>query len=777
MKALLPKLFCLWVASGLGVCSVQGAALPPQGFSIGFTVAFGTACIAMKRPSTELQLQAGFWPNHTQAGVRRALAGCVVSSCKAISSGMDWHLMLAGDDSSASYIARRSRYAVEALTLLNSGHSEIMACREAEDLYFYSRAPRHRLGHAGRPWQHRRAFSLYTVTASTLGTRIRPQLVSRKTLPDDRALGMTWERAGNTYYVTRPVRNARGETVSRIFHSFLVGPEQVREQIVDLRSDGRASDFQPSLRPDGKLLVFASDRAGGYGGADLYSSVWEAGKWSVPVNLGPTVNTKCDDYFPAFNAAGILYYATDGIVGLGKLDIFSTELIGHTWTPAVNAGAPINSPADDFGMVWNDPAEGHSGYFTSNRNPKTGCDLYAFTRQPEIWGTIWEGEQMQELSAATVRMYDDNLDWQEWEVDSTGRFFIFLNPDQEVTIEVSASGYISERQKIDPTSLAQGADAKLNFVLYPVRTYLLDCEILDSASGLPIDSVYWELRDRQSGTVLELDTLLQAKELRKIAAGTDYVLLLRSKGYRSASLQLPLADFYGHRRDVQQIRLVHKNEMLLVGYVMDDAGKPLRGHSRIDIIDLDTKAILMTLETDSTGGFSCWLDRNYEQRISIFASHDGRETKHIYRYAFPDQYVPVFLPAVHLGLDAPSKLIYYPIGETRVLGTQAEAIDDIYFFMLHNPEVYLELRTYTDATGSSLLNDEIARKRSAAIATELVMRGGIDIGRITRRDYGERNFVNDCADGVDCPESLHLENRRTEVYFYRPDKTKTQPNN
>jgi len=46
------------------------------------------------------------------------------------------------------------------------------------------------------------------------------------------------------------------------------------------------------------MLVFTSNRTGGYGGFDLYYSRRENGKWSTPVNFGPKINTAYDEYRP-----------------------------------------------------------------------------------------------------------------------------------------------------------------------------------------------------------------------------------------------------------------------------------------------------------------------------------------------------------------------------------------------------------------------------------------------------------------------------------------------
>ena len=113
----------------------------------------------------------------------------------------------------------------------------------------------------------------------------------------------------------------------------------------------------PYLHPDGKTLYFASDKPGGYGGVDLYMSQRElGGSWGTPVNLGPKINTTGDEMFPFLADDGTLYFASNGHLGLGGLDVFSSSMIktGNkmtNWTEPENLGYPINTNADDFNYI------------------------------------------------------------------------------------------------------------------------------------------------------------------------------------------------------------------------------------------------------------------------------------------------------------------------------------------------------------------------------------------------------------------------------------------
>jgi len=133
----------------------------------------------------------------------------------------------------------------------------------------------------------------------------------------------------------------------------------------------------PALSPDGKKLIFSSDMPGGYGGSDLYVCTNENGKWSKPVNLGERVNSIGDEVFPYWAVDSLLYFASDGHLGFGGLDIFKTILEAEEWTEPENMMQPLNSSYDDFGIVLKENLK--EGLFSSNRPEGKGSDdIYAF---------------------------------------------------------------------------------------------------------------------------------------------------------------------------------------------------------------------------------------------------------------------------------------------------------------------------------------------------------------------------------------------------------------
>ncbi len=134
--------------------------------------------------------------------------------------------------------------------------------------------------------------------------------------------------------------------------------------------------MHPAVSPDGKLLFFATNRAGGFGGTDLWMAERKNGEWGKPENLGPAVNTPANEGFPFVGADGKLYFCSKGHPGFGGFDIFVTYKDENgAWAPATNLGKPINSPLDDISIYV--APDLRSGLFTSSRSGGDD-DIYIF---------------------------------------------------------------------------------------------------------------------------------------------------------------------------------------------------------------------------------------------------------------------------------------------------------------------------------------------------------------------------------------------------------------
>lgn len=132
---------------------------------------------------------------------------------------------------------------------------------------------------------------------------------------------------------------------------------------------------------EGNRIYFVSDKKNGVGKTDLYYSDLENGKWSAPVNLGKQINTEGNEMFPFVTKDNQLYFASDGHLGLGGLDVFVVDLNNPNAIPQ-NLGAGINSSSDDFGLIVD--KTGNSGYLSSNREDFIDRVYFWERKEPQI---------------------------------------------------------------------------------------------------------------------------------------------------------------------------------------------------------------------------------------------------------------------------------------------------------------------------------------------------------------------------------------------------------
>ncbi len=237
-------------------------------------------------------------------------------------------------------------------------------------------------------------------------------------------------------------------------------------------NDPDAWDSTPALSQDGKTLYFSSDRAGGYGGNDLYSAtINRRGRWVDVRNLGPEINTPGNEMFPFVSSDGSLYFSSNGHHGLGHLDIFRAVRQGGQIS-VENLGKPMNSHQDDFGYYEFNLTR---GFFTSNRKGGQGDDdIYTFVNEdPNLRVVNYF------LAGTTVT------------TDDSGEEIIL--PNTKVTLTADDGTVIDET--------FTGNDGKFNFRVYTEESYDLIGEKTD----------YWTTRKDFStiGETVDKSTLTE----------------------------------------------------------------------------------------------------------------------------------------------------------------------------------------------------------------------------------------------------------------------------
>lgn len=156
----------------------------------------------------------------------------------------------------------------------------------------------------------------------------------------------------------------RGYGNCDLFYSRKVGDEWSVPVNIGPEINSSAWESQPSLSADGRILYFISDRRDGIGGRDIYfSRKTDDGKWSQAENMQQPINTPFDEISPFIHVNGrTLFYATNGKPGFGGFDIFKTEFNNGKWEMPINFGSPVNDHEDQFSLFIT--ADGSRGYYS-----------------------------------------------------------------------------------------------------------------------------------------------------------------------------------------------------------------------------------------------------------------------------------------------------------------------------------------------------------------------------------------------------------------------------
>ena len=283
----------------------------------------------------------------------------------------------------------------------------------------------------------------------------------------------------------------------------------------------RSWDSTPFLSKDGKTLYFASNRAKGYGGTDIYkANVNRRGRWINIQNMGPEINTSGNELFPSVTEDGRLYFSSDSHEGFGGLDIFVASRRGGKIT-IVNPGKPLNSRGDDFGV---NPYNPTRGFFTSNREGGAGDDdIYTFINDDPnlkivnytLKGTTLtpksDTKELNVLGNSTVKLLDrEGQVIEETFTDSDGNFKFIVYSDEEYILIGEKENYFSTRGEF--STIGKELDkSKLKEFITNVeyeKNLILDRIIVNKS--IVLDNIYYDLdkSDIREDAAVELDKLI-----------------------------------------------------------------------------------------------------------------------------------------------------------------------------------------------------------------------------------------------------------------------------
>ena len=382
-----------------------------------------------------------------------------------------------GNDNRAVFFAKERDYLKDIrynerfeidLAKFNSSLSDFAPAFYLNDLVFASNGQYNNDRQRTHDWNDQPFLDLYLINISEKKENRTVKSLSGKINTKYHESTAVFSKDGKTVYFTRNnftkgsyKKDAKGTNRLKLYRGIM--KENGKWDVSEVSfNNNEYSVAHPALSVDEKTLYFASDMPGGKGFSDLYKvDILENG-FSEPVSLGDGVNTKERETFPFVGSDNRFYFASDGHVGLGGLDVFVTEIEGdNSFGEVYNVGAPINSAQDDFSFIIN--AETEFGYFASNRPGGEGDDdIYRFKRlEPLVikCDQVLEGYVLDEQTkepigdAAVILLDDKNKVVSEVKSKANGSYTFKLECTKAYATRSTKEGYSTQEKSFASTKV------------------------------------------------------------------------------------------------------------------------------------------------------------------------------------------------------------------------------------------------------------------------------------------------------------------------------------
>lgn len=355
-------------------------------------------------------------------------------------------------------------------------------------------------------WTNQGFTTLYSSEVKEDGSLTAPEVFSKSISTKVNESTPVFTSDGNTMYFTRNnYNNGRkgkddaGTILLKVYRASNVNG--VWSNVIELPFNSDSySVAHPALSADEKYLYFSSNMPGTLGASDLFKvEIKNDGTFGVPSNLGPDINTEGRETFPFIAKDNVLYFASDGHLGLGGLDVFASKIYDEKFNgKPVNIGAPINSNTDDFGYIID--VQSRIGFFTSNRGGGEGSDdIYKFKEKiklsidnlESITGIIMDEETNEIIPDTDVTLLNDKMEEvMTVKSDKEGKFsFDKLAP--KTTYTARAKGLDGEVAEAVGTT---GNNGKPTQVTILTKTKVKKVKVGDDlAKAFQIEIIYFDL--------------------------------------------------------------------------------------------------------------------------------------------------------------------------------------------------------------------------------------------------------------------------------------------
>lgn len=274
-------------------------------------------------------------------------------------------------------------------------------------------------------------------------------------------------------YFTRCMTKGNKDQGCKIYVSTRSGRNWSRPKALQFGKDTTSVVGHPSVSDDELTIYFAAENNRGYGGKDLWMAKRKSKSESfgAPQNLGAEINTPGDEMFPFLRNDTLLYFSSDGHIGMGGLDIYRAKY-SYGWRNIENLRPPINTNGDDFGIIFH--PENEAGYFSSNRKGARKSDLYSFVQpviEYSIEGVVKNENSLLFIEDAEIALAASNGTNYTTRTNSEGKFQfgpVQVKANLDYEIYASKADFFAQKENISAEEISIQQNVKKDFNLLPI---------------------------------------------------------------------------------------------------------------------------------------------------------------------------------------------------------------------------------------------------------------------------------------------------------------------
>lgn len=426
----------------------------------------------------------------------------------------------------------------------------------------------------------------------------------------------------------------------------------------------------PSLSADGNTMYFSSDMPGGKGGVDIYKIEKTGENWGEPINLGGAINTSGNEVFPFFQEEnGMLFFASNGHLGLGGLDLFLSPDQGNgTYKKVLNAGTPLNTRFDDFGLIIDQKMK--NGYFSSNREGGKGDDdIYAFellkpyTFGKKIIGTA-KDKQGNILAGTLVNLYDSKGAVVETVTTTAdGKYAFDVDPDLDFKLAGTKEKYFDGANKA--STKTEEEVVVVDLVLEKDPGLALYTLITDHKTGKPMDGVKLVITDNLTNKEFQnLNTPSTGDAMKgisdhKVGENISYNLTLSKDGY------FPKTVTFNHK--ITKPGVINVHELMKEGLTLDPEVTDLAKMIEINPINFDLNKYKIRPDAEVELDKIIKVMNEYPKMEVELGSHTDCRASKKYNERLSDKRAKASAAYIKTKITNPERIYGKGYGESRLL--------------------------------------------------------------------------------------------------------------